>query len=242
MTRSHRKGNSTSTSSFRRVFSIRSFCSSKKGLSGGGPAPQDKQTALLRASSMVMFSLRILSFSARSEQLSDLSCCVCKERSRFDQRERSPHSKIMEKKGNGKVAFIRVLLFWNQNLICRGSSPRSRLSFIRCFSSGCGHTLNILTNPKAFNRCRPRKGSQIRGENNAKRDRERTLRAPESAGVCAGRNASSFSGPQKHLAHRPNPSPLFQPLLQHLSSLPLFIVTGAFATAPPWHWDPSQRG
>lgn len=47
------------------------------------------------------------------------------------------------------ITFIWVLLFWNQNLIWRGSSPKSLLNFILCFSSGCGHSLkNLQTHGK----------------------------------------------------------------------------------------------
>uniref|UniRef100_A0A0A9CJ96 Uncharacterized protein n=1 Tax=Arundo donax TaxID=35708 RepID=A0A0A9CJ96_ARUDO len=93
----------------------------------------------LSASRMAMFSHRILSFSARRKQLSWRSCC----------------------------AFICVRRFWNQNLICLGSSPSSRLSCNLWFSSGCGHSLNI---------------------------RSRTPRAAESGAGCGGGISSSGAG------------------------------------------------
>lgn len=43
--------------------------------------------------------------------------------------------------------FIWVLRFWNQNLIWRGANPNSLLNCSLCFSSGCGHSLNILHPP-----------------------------------------------------------------------------------------------
>jgi len=49
-----------------------------------------------------------------------------------------------KKQYGGGSTFICVRRFWNQNLIWRGSSPSSLLSCIRWFSSGCGHSLNIL--------------------------------------------------------------------------------------------------
>lgn len=47
------------------------------------------------------------------------------------------------KLGNGGT-FIWVLLFWNQNLICLGAKASSLLNCNLCFSSGWGHSLNIL--------------------------------------------------------------------------------------------------
>ena len=54
----------------------------------------------------------------------------------------------VEKRGekNGET-FIWVLRFWNQNLIWRGANPSSLLNCNLCFSSGCGHSLNILHSP-----------------------------------------------------------------------------------------------
>ena len=49
------------------------------------------------------------------------------------------------------ITFICVRLFWNQNLTWRGSSPSSRLSSLRCLSSGCGHSLKKLVIHESIN-------------------------------------------------------------------------------------------
>jgi hypothetical protein len=67
---------------------MRSFCSSKKSSATGGP-PQLGQMTFLSASRMVMFSHRILSFSARRKQLSARSCCACNELSHKERRHPS---------------------------------------------------------------------------------------------------------------------------------------------------------
>jgi len=131
-------------------------------------------------------------------------------------------------KGTGRLVgtFIWVRRFWNQNLIWRGSRPSSRLSAARWFSSGCGHSLNILQSPanthhyipsrQSSRRRRPAAGrhpstfEETAKEMETKRNKrveDRTLRAAESGAGCGGGSASAGAGCRSPQVRRRNPLP-----------------------------------
>lgn len=101
--------------------------------------------------------------------------------------------KSMEVERRSRQTFICVLLFWNQNLIWRGSSPSSLLRCILCFSSGWGHSLNILKTDGPSCSRSPRRGScrgEARlpkgGDSREKKAQKREKTHASSACICLG--------------------------------------------------------